>query len=204
MIALLWHFRKAVLVLLAVGVAQAYLWPVADREKLAAQFAHDMCAHPGTCPSPQPSSGPSLLEELAGGAQAFLAPPGRLVVTDARPLFPDVPPGGYPHGVYAGGNCTWWAAYNRRVPQWAPDGDAWRWFGNAQRDGLPTSEAPSVGAIVVYRPSSTYSSHGHVGIVVALGPGTYRVSEMNYVGLDVVDQREAIWPDGNVEGFIPR
>jgi len=130
--------------------------------------------------------------------------PGNVVVRSQIPLFADVPPGGYPHGVYSPGNCTWWAAYNHPVPAWAPDGDAGRWYGNAIRDGIPTSQTPSVGAVVVYRAGAAYSSHGHVGIVIAMGPKTFRVSEMNYLGLDQVDERTAAWPDPEIEGFLPR
>lgn len=130
--------------------------------------------------------------------------PGNVVVTSQAPLFADVPPGGYPHSVYTGGNCTWWAAYNHPVPAWAPNGDAWQWYPNALAAGIPTSQTPSVGAVVVYRAGAAYSSHGHVGIVVGVGPKTFRVSEMNYLGLDEVDERTAAWPDPEIEGFLPR
>ena len=120
-----------------------------------------------------------------------------------RPLFADVPPGGYPHDTYVWGNCTWWAAYNRLVPPYL--GDAWRWLAGAAAAGMPTSSQPSVGAIVVYRASPGYDvKHGHVAIVIAVGPSSLRVSEMNYLGLGVVDERDSPWPDWHVEGFIPR
>jgi hypothetical protein len=222
---LLRHKLLVVAISLPASMLLAQVWPVSARDQAAGSLAHSYCARrplPAACaPSGHPwdvlikpdgtgpgGPGPSaVVAPLAVAPLAPLAAPGQPIVTDTRPLFPDVPPGGYPHSVYAWGQCTWWAAYNRRVPSWAPpaaDGDAGQWLSNAQRDGLPTSAAPSVGAIVVYRAGATYSSFGHVGIVVALGPGGYRVSEMNFVGLNVVDQREAPWPDGNVEGFIPR
>ena len=120
-----------------------------------------------------------------------------------RPLFADVPQGGYPHDTYIWGNCTWWAAYNRLLPPYL--GDAWRWLAGAAAAGMPTSSQPSVGAIVVYRASPGYDVvHGHVAVVIAVGPSALRVSEMNYLGLGVVDERDSPWPDWHVEGFIAR
>ena len=120
-----------------------------------------------------------------------------------QPLFADVPTGGYPHSTYIWGNCTWWVAYNRFVPPYL--GDAWRWLAGAATAGMPTSSQPSVGAIVVYRASPGYDVvHGHVAVVIAVGPSSLRVSEMNYLGLGVVDERDSPWPDWHVEGFIPR
>ena len=120
-----------------------------------------------------------------------------------QPLFADVPAGGYPHSTYAWGNCTWWVAYNRLVPPYL--GDGWQWLARAAAAGLATWSQPSVGAIVVYRASPGYDVvHGHVAVVIATGPGSFRVSEMNYAGLGVVDERDSPWPDWHVEGFIPR
>jgi surface antigen len=59
-----------------------------------------------------------------------------------------------------------------------------------------------VGEIVVYGPGNGYSAYGHVALVVGVHQGGYEVSEMNYLGVGVVDEREAPWPDGAVEGFI--
>jgi hypothetical protein len=149
------------------------------------------------------SAGATTMSESVGP----LMPPGHAIPMDARPLFPDVPAGGFPHDVYTWGNCTWWAAYNHPIPAWANppgDGDAWRWYDDAVRDHIPVSNEPSVGAVVVYRAGPTYSSHGHVAIVVSLGVGVFGVSEMNFIGLNKVDERDSPWPDGNVAGFIPR
>ncbi len=118
-----------------------------------------------------------------------------------QPLFAEVPPGGYPHSTYAWGNCTWWVAYNRVVPPYL--GDGWLWLANARDAGMPTSSEPSVGAIVVFRASASYNvAHGHVAVVIAVGPTWFRVSEMNFVGLAVVDERDSPWPDWHVEGFV--
>jgi hypothetical protein len=115
------------------------------------------------------------------------------------PLFPWVPAGGYPDR-FPFGQCTWWAAYNRRVT-WT--GNAGDWLANAAAQGVPTSASPSAAAIVVYRPGPAYSSFGHVAIVTEVTPTTYTVSEMNYSAWGRVDTRTVAWPDPNVSGFIP-
>jgi hypothetical protein len=157
-------------------------------------------------PSLVPPRGMVLPAAAAEPASLLLAggPPGAVRGLGAiRPLFADVPTGGYPHDTYAWGNCTWWAAYNQVVPPYL--GDAWRWLAGASAAGLPTAVQPSVGAVVVYRASPGYDVvHGHVAIVIAVGPSSFLVSEMNYVGLGAVDERDSPWPDWHVEGFIPR
>jgi hypothetical protein len=154
---------------------------------------------------------PALVPPTEMSVVAQPAPPlasvtggGRVVRLDGlQPLFADVPAGGYPHDTYTWGNCTWWVAYNRRVPPHL--GDGWQWLGNAAANGIPVASEPAVGAIVVYRASPGYDVvHGHVAVVIAIGASAFRVSEMNYVGLNVVDQRDSPWPDWHVEGFIPR
>ena len=115
------------------------------------------------------------------------------------PLFPWVPAGGY-HDRFPFGQCTWWAAYNHRVT-W--NGNAGDWLANAAAQGVPTSFSPSIGAVVVYRPGPAYSPFGHVANVIATGPGSYTVSEMNYLAWGAVDVRTVSWPDPNVSGFIP-
>jgi surface antigen len=115
------------------------------------------------------------------------------------PLFPWVPAGGYPNS-FPFGQCTWWAAFNHRVT-W--NGDAGDWLANAAAQSVPTSDSPSVGAVVVYRRGPAYSVFGHVANVVATSPGHYTVSEMNYLGWGQVDTRTVSWPDPNVSGFIP-
>jgi surface antigen len=118
----------------------------------------------------------------------------------ATRLFSWVPAGGFPDR-FPYGQCTWWAAYNRHVT-W--NGNADEWLANAKRLGLPTNSAPSVGAIAVYRPGGGYSDlYGHVAVVIAVGAGTYTVSEMNFIGWGRVSTRSVPWPDRHVEGFIP-
>ena len=117
----------------------------------------------------------------------------------AEPVFTWVPSGGFSDR-FPFGQCTWWAAYNRRVT-W--NGNAGDWLSNAKEQGVPTTEVPSIGAIVVYRPGGLYSLYGHVAIVIAVDPGSYTVSEMNAIGWGRVSTREIPWPDPHVQGFIP-
>jgi peptidoglycan hydrolase CwlO-like protein len=129
---------------------------------------------------------PAATSEVGGGGPVL------------APLFSWVPPGGYPDP-FPFGQCTWWAAYNHRVTWW---GNATDWYANAAAQGVPESQTPRVGAIAVWRASPGYSIYGHVAIVVAVnGDGSFVVSEMNYLGLGIIDQRVA-WPDWRLEGFI--
>ena len=118
----------------------------------------------------------------------------------ASPLLASVPLGGYPDR-FPYGQCTWWAAYNRKVT-W--NGNAADWLANASAQGFHTQPIPSVGAIAVYRRGAPYSAlYGHVAVVIGVGPGTYTVSEMNVVGWGQVSTRKVGWPDPHIEGFIP-
>jgi len=118
----------------------------------------------------------------------------------ATRLFPWVPAGGYADR-YPYGQCTWWAAYNRHV-SW--DGNAADWLGNAEAQGVSTSDTPTVGAIAVYARGGTYSPlYGHVAVVIAVTPTNYTVSEMNFIGWGRVSTRVIAWPDPQIEGFIP-
>jgi surface antigen len=110
-----------------------------------------------------------------------------------------VPKGGYPDP-FPYGQCTWWAAYNRRV-SWG--GNARDWLVNARAQGVATSDYPSDGAIAVFNSGGEYSEYGHVAIVVASGPRSYTVSEMHAPRWGVVTTRTIPWPDPHVQGFIP-
>jgi hypothetical protein len=130
---------------------------------------------------------------------------GEMVITDLTPLFGQTWPTSGANFSFAFGECTWWAARNFPV---AWRGDAWQWVGNAAAAGYHISDQPSVGALVVYRRSQTYSSYGHVGNVIAVGQGQYTVSEMNYADggkvTGTVDQRISAYPDPDVAGFVLR
>src|SRR5262249_49620968 len=142
----------------------------------------------------------------AAAAQLTTLPNGPTGVGERRGggwgLFAGPPAGGGPP---ATAGCTGpWGPSNRGfLPPYL--GDAWRWLAGAVAAGMPSSSQPSVGAIAVYRASPGYDvKHGHVAIVIAVGPSSFRVSEMNFLGLGVVDERDSPWPDWHAEGFIPR
>lgn len=123
---------------------------------------------------------------------------GVVVMSGLQPAFPWVPLGGYADP-FPWGQCTYWAAFNR-VVTW--HGDAWQWLANGAAHGEATSSGPAYGSIVVYRAGAGYSVFGHVGLVVGVHGSSFTVSEMNYLGLGIVDLRESPWPDAAVEGFI--
>jgi surface antigen len=137
-----------------------------------------------------------LLPAIVGSAAASVA--AALPAAPPSPLFAWVPQSGYPDP-FPYGECTWWVAYNHKVT-WG--GDAWDWITNARAQGVMTTETPSVGAIVVYRPGGAYSELGHVAIVTEVTGDTYRVSEMHAPRWGVVSTRLLPWPDSDVIGFI--
>jgi hypothetical protein len=97
---------------------------------------------------------------------------------------------------FAFGNCTYYV-YNRRQVTW--QGDAWAWYGNAQRRGFATGPAPRPGSIMV----TWESGYGHVAYVESVNAdGSWVVSEMNFVAFNTVDRR-LIRPGGvPLIGFI--
>ena len=83
-----------------------------------------------------------------------------------------------PNGWYPRGQCTFWVWSQRSVGQW---NDASDWMWQAQRDGWSTGNAPKVGAIAW--------QYGHVALVESVNGATVSISEMNYVGFNVVSRR---------------
>jgi peptidoglycan endopeptidase LytE len=81
------------------------------------------------------------------------------------------------------GWCTYLPA-TKRVVTW--NGNAGDWYVNAQAQGYAVGPTPKVGAIMV-----TWESYlGHVAYVESVNPdGSWTVSEMNYVGFNVMDLR---------------
>ncbi len=131
---------------------------------------------------PQPiSSGPAVAPTYHGG---------RYKVTIGGSLGP------YRNSRFYFGYCTWYVATWRNVT-WM--GDAWEWFGNAQKQGVATGQTPQKGAIMV----TWESSWGHVAYVESVNPdGSYVVSEMNFAGFDVIDQRVITPGSVPLIGFI--
>lgn len=133
-------------------------------------------AAPGFSVNPAPAAGPpSATASSPGSAGAVPAAGGNR---------------------FAYGYCTWYV-YNRRPVPWL--GNAWEWFGNAQRSGFATGQSPRSGAIMV----TWESGFGHVAYVESVaGDGSWSVSEMNFRGFGVVSSR-TIRPGGvPLIGFI--
>jgi surface antigen len=92
---------------------------------------------------------------------------------------------------YAWGNCTYWVSYRRaQVGDPIPNswGNAATWAPRAAQDGYLVDHHPSPGAIM----QTPYSAGGlgHVAYVESVDQdGTWHISEMNVLGLDVVDHR---------------
>jgi LysM repeat protein len=104
--------------------------------------------------------------------------------------------GNYPNGKFYYGYCTWYVASRRPVP-WT--GDAWMWYGNAKAMGFQVGNIPQPGAIMV-----TWESWvGHVAYVEAVNAdGSWVVSEMNYRGWGIIDERTIKPGDVPLIGFI--
>lgn len=93
--------------------------------------------------------------------------------------------------LYAWGNCTWWAAHRRiQINDPIPNswGNATSWAYYARQDGYAVDHTPSPGAIMQI--SGVYYGLGHVAFVESVdSDGTWHISEMNVLGLNVVDDK---------------
>ena len=96
------------------------------------------------------------------------------------------------------GWCTWYVASRVGIP-W--NGNAWEWYGAAQAYGYEVGQKPVAGSVMVSWDSYWY---GHVGYVESVNSdGSFVVSEMNYKGFGVVDQRTVVPGKGApLIGFI--
>jgi surface antigen len=113
--------------------------------------------------------------------------------TIAPPSLPVSPQGTYVN-TYEWGNCTWYVAGRKAVPNsW---GNADTWAGRAAASGITVSALPILGAIA----QSTGGVYGHVAIVVGMGDGTVTVQEMNVYGLGQVDQ--STYPVSHFNNYI--
>lgn len=94
------------------------------------------------------------------------------------------------------GYCTWYVANKRYIPFL---GNAIDWWPNARAYGFAEGGAPRVGAVMVTRESG----YGHVAYVEAVhADGSWTVSEMNFVGWNVVSSRTIRPGQTSVVGFI--
>ena len=93
-------------------------------------------------------------------------------------------PGGASYDIFPEGQCTYYVATRVTIP-W--NGDAWTWYGSASSRGWVVGSVPRQGAIMV---SWEDPDFGHVAYVEHVySDGSWLVSEMNYLGEGVIDQR---------------
>ncbi len=97
----------------------------------------------------------------------------------------------YPGDKYDPGNCTYWA-YARRAQVGEPIpntwGDASSWAFYAGLDGYTVDHTPSKHAIM--QTPDAAEGLGHVAFVESVNPdGTWHISEMNVLGLYIVDHK---------------
>ena len=102
---------------------------------------------------------------------------GPFTITTGAPIGPYVNPR------FPWGWCTWYVSTRFNVT-WL--GDAYQWYSNAQAQGYPVGAAPEAGGIMV----TWESGLGHVAYVETVYPdGSWLVSEANFEGFGVTDQR---------------
>lgn len=104
--------------------------------------------------------------------------------------------GGTDH-VFPWGQCTWYASKLRGGVPWG--GNAKAWLTNAAAYGAKIGSTPKVGAIVVTTENRRY---GHVAIVKAVEAGRFLITEMNYKGRGIIDDRWIDNDSGVIRGFI--
>jgi len=92
---------------------------------------------------------------------------------------------------YAWGNCTWWVATQRAQtgdPISGSWGNASVWATRAAASGYLVDHHPTTGAIM--QTANSAGGLGHVAFVESVdADGTWHISEMNVLGLGVVDRQ---------------
>ena len=134
---------------------------------------------------------PVALDTAHEAANAPEPPPPALVTATlaAAPV-----PGGA-QGNFPRGYCTWYVSTRRNIP-WT--GNAGAWYAGAKALGFPVGATPEPGAIMVSRESWI----GHVAYVESVDGDSFTISEMNYRGFGVVDQRRVKLGHIPLIGFI--
>lgn len=98
--------------------------------------------------------------------------------------------GDIPGNTYAWGNCTWWS-FTMRLWAGSPIPSNWgnanTWDDRARAAGYNVDHTPRVGA--VYQTDA--GQYGHVAYVISVDyNGGFTISEMNNVGLNIVNTRK--------------
>jgi surface antigen len=130
--------------------------------------------------------------------QVLVVPNGHGPVLFPRRASQDSPHlGPYANAKFTYGQCTWYVASRRNVP-WT--GDAWMWYGGAKAMGYPEGQVPEPGAIMVTWESLIY---GHVAYVEQVNAdGSFVISEMNFKGWNMIDERTLHVKDVPLIGFV--
>jgi hypothetical protein len=147
------------------------------------------------------------------GGSAPDCPSGRCEVAATTQVFPWIPTAGFPD-YYPSGQCTYWAAFNfDPFPEGTGGGspgnlrNGGEWYSTAEGLGLPTlppSVLPPYGSAVAYAGLPGDSGEGHVAVVISddANGGGYWVSEMNVLGLGVVDVAHETFPSPYLKGSV--
>jgi hypothetical protein len=150
----------------------------------------DTIQHFNELRNPADDLNPGKLLVLPGASGRQLpkrAPPPPQLPTDAggRHVQMGGPnPGGASYDIFPEGQCTYYVASRITIP-W--NGDAETWYGSAASQGWVVGSVPRQGAIMVTREDPDF---GHVAYVEhAYRDGSWLVSEMNFLGEGVIDQR---------------
>ncbi len=139
----------------------------------------DYVSTPVITPSPSATVSPA----------SSVPPPSQPVVTAQTAVVPIVATPAPASNGYAWGNCTWWAAARRaQIGDPIPNswGNAATWAARAARDGYAVDHHPTPGAVM--QTARSAGGLGHVALVEQVDPdGSWHISEMNVIGLNIVD-----------------
>jgi surface antigen len=138
-----------------------------------------------------------LADQAVAQQNAELAERAAAIAAASAPAMPATWSGAGPYpNHFAYGYCTWYVANKRYIPWF---GNAIDWWPNARPYGREEGQAPRVGAVMVTRESG----YGHVAYVEAVNAdGSWRVSEMNYIGWNRVSTRTISPGQVPLVGFI--
>jgi surface antigen len=147
---------------------------------------------------------------LIGGMLLFLIfmPIAAVFAIDSPSTLYNDPTGLYtgpgdPNDHYDWGNCTYWAAL-LRIQMGDPIPNTWgnanTWAKNAKADGYLVDKTPTYGSIM----QTDAGDLGHVAFVENVDPitGKWTISEMNVLGLDMIDTRTLNATDAKNFNFI--
>jgi surface antigen len=124
---------------------------------------------------------------MGEGVVTFLSGVPSLAAAESQGFYTGGPVEG---DTYAWGNCTYWAFAMRLwagYPIPTTWGNANTWDDRAIRDGYEVNHIPAVGAVF----QTDAGTWGHVAYVANVNgqSGEWTISEMNYLGLNIVSKR---------------